>query len=56
MLLRPIKEAGTLLPKLVGVDKIIVGLLLAGSGAKVVWPLLKVVITLLIILNSPIFI
>ena len=42
MLLRLIKEAGALLPKLIGVDRIIVGLLLAGSGAKVVWPLLKV--------------
>ena len=42
MLLRPIKEAGALLPELVGVDGIIVSLLLAGSGAKVVWPLLGV--------------
>ena len=42
MLLRPIKEAGTLLPKLIGVDRIIVNPLLTGSGAKVVWPLLKV--------------
>ena len=42
MLLRPIKEAGALLPKLVGVDGIIKGLLLIGSRARVVWPLLKV--------------
>ena len=42
MLLRPIKEVGTLLPKLVGVDGIIKGLLLIGSRARVVWPLLKV--------------
>ena len=42
MLLKPIKEAGTLLLELVGVNRIIVGLLLASSGAKVVWPLLKV--------------
>ena len=43
MLLRPIKEAGTLLPKLVRVDGIIKGLLLTGSGARVVWPLLRVI-------------
>ena len=43
MLLRLIKEAGALLPELVGVDGIIIGPLLAGSGAKVVWLLLKVV-------------
>ena len=42
MLLRPIKEAGALLPELMGVDGIIVGPLLAGSGARVVWPLLGV--------------
>ena len=42
MLLRPIKKAGTLLPKLVGMDRIIKGLLLIGSRARVVWPLLKV--------------
>ena len=42
MLLRPIKEAGVLLLELVGVDRIIVGPLLAGSGARVVWPLLKI--------------
>ena len=42
MLLRPIKETGALLLELVEVDGIIVGLLLAGSGAKVVWPLLRV--------------
>ena len=42
MLLRPIKEAGTLLLELVKVDRMIVGLLLAGSRAKVVWPLLGV--------------
>ena len=41
-LLRPIKEVGTLLPKLVGVDGIIVGLLRAGGRARVVWPLLGV--------------
>ena len=43
MLLRPIKEAGTLLLELVGVDGIIVGPLLTGSGARVVWPLLRVI-------------
>ena len=42
MLLRPIKKAGTLLLKLVGVDGIIISLLLVGSRARVVWPLLKV--------------
>ena len=42
MLLRPIKEAGVLLPELVGVDGIIKGPLLTGSRARVVWPLLKV--------------
>ena len=42
MLLRPIKEAGALLLELVGVDRIIVGLLLASSKARVVWPLLGV--------------
>ena len=42
MLLRPIKEAGALLLKLIGVDRIIIGPLLAGSRARVVWPLLKV--------------
>ena len=42
MLLRPIKEAGTLLPELVGVDRIIKGPLLIGNGAKIVWPLLRV--------------
>ena len=42
MLLRPIKEAGTLLLELVGVDRIIKGPLLTGSGARVVWPLLGV--------------
>ena len=42
MLLRPIKEAGALLPELVGVDGIIINLLLADSRAKVVWPLLGV--------------
>ena len=41
-MLRPIKEAGTLLPKLVGVDGIIVSPLLAGNRARVVWPLLRV--------------
>ena len=43
MLLRPIKKAGALLLELIGVDGIIVGLLLTGSRARVVWPLLKVV-------------
>ena len=43
MLLRPIKKAGTLLLKLVGVDRIIISLLLIGSRARVVWPLLKVI-------------
>ena len=42
MLLKPIKEVGALLLELVGVDGIIVGPLLVGSGARVVWPLLKV--------------
>ena len=43
MLLRPIEEAGTLLPELMGVDGIIKGPLLTNSGAKVVWPLLRVI-------------
>ena len=43
MLLRPIKEAGALLPELIGVDRIIKGPLLTGNGARVVWPLLRVV-------------
>ena len=42
MLLRPIKEASTLLLKLIGVDGIIISLLLASNKAKVVWPLLRV--------------
>ena len=42
MLLRPIKKAGALLPKLIRVDGIIVGLLLVGSKTRVVWPLLGV--------------
>ena len=42
MLLRPIKKAGVLLLELIGVDRIIIGPLLIGSRAKVVWPLLKV--------------
>ena len=42
MLLRPIKEAGMLLPELIGVDGIIISSLLVGSGARVVWPLLRV--------------
>ena len=42
MLLRPIKKAGTLLPKLMGVNRIIKGLLLTGNMARVVWPLLGV--------------
>ena len=43
MLLRPIKEAGALLPKLVGVDGIIKGPLLTGNRVRVVWPLLRVI-------------
>ena len=43
MLLRPIKKAGTLLLKLVGVDRMIKGLLLTGNRARVVWPLLKII-------------
>ena len=42
MLLRPIKEADTLLPKLIGVDGIIKSSLLTDSRARVVWPLLGV--------------
>ena len=42
MLLRPIKEAGVLLPKLIGVDGMIKGPLLTSNRARVVWPLLKV--------------
>ena len=42
MLLRPIKEAGTLLLELVGVNGIIKNPLLIGSRARVVWPLLKI--------------
>ena len=42
MLLRPIKEAGMLLLELIGVDRIIKGPLLTDSGARVVWPLLRV--------------
>ena len=42
MLLKFIKKAGTLLLELVGVDRIIKSLLLTGSKARVVWPLLKV--------------
>ena len=42
MLLRPIKEAGILLLKLIGVNGIIIGPLLTNSRARVVWPLLKV--------------
>ena len=42
MLLRPIKEAGALLPELIGVDRMIKGLLLTDSRARVVWPLLRV--------------
>ena len=42
MLLRLIKEAGALLLELVEVDGIIIGLLLVGSKARVVWPLLKI--------------
>ena len=42
MLLRPIKKTGTLLPELIGVDRIIISPLLADSRARVVWPLLGV--------------
>ena len=42
MLLRPIEKTGALLLELVGVNRMIVGPLLAGSGAKVVWLLLRV--------------
>ena len=42
MLLRPIKKAGALLLKLVGVDGMIIGPLLTGNRARVVWPLLKI--------------
>ena len=42
MLLRLIKEAGVLLLKLIGVDRMIKGPLLTDSGARVVWPLLRV--------------
>ena len=42
MLLRPIKEIGILLLELIKINRIIVGLLLAGGEAKVVWPLLGV--------------
>ena len=42
MLLRPIKEAGMLLPELVEVDRIIKGPLLTDNRARVVWPLLGV--------------
>ena len=41
-MLRPIKEAGALLPELIGVDRIIIGLFLTDSRARVVWPLLKI--------------
>ena len=43
MLLRPIKKIGTLLLELVGVNGIIISLLLTGSRAKIVWPLLRVI-------------
>jgi hypothetical protein len=43
VLLSLIKAVGILLPELIGVDGITVGLLLASSKAKVIWPLLKVV-------------
>ena len=42
MLLRPIKKTGALLPKLIGVDGIIINLLLVGNRTRVVWPLLGV--------------
>ncbi len=41
MLLRSIKEVRELLLKLVGVDRIIIGVLLASSRVRVVWPLLR---------------
>jgi hypothetical protein len=44
VLLRPIKETGMLLPKLIGVDRIIINPLLINSRARVVWPLLKITI------------
>ena len=43
MLLRPIKETGALLLKLIRVAGMIKSLLLTGNRARVVWPLLKVV-------------
>ena len=42
MLLRLIKKVGVLLLKLIEVDRMIISPLLVGSGARVVWPLLKV--------------
>jgi len=42
VLLRLIKKTGVLLLELIKVNRIIVGLLLAGGGAKMVWPLLGV--------------
>ena len=42
MLLRLIKKISMLLLKLVGVDRMIIGLLLINNRAKVVWPLLRV--------------
>jgi hypothetical protein len=42
VLLRPIKETGVLLLELIGVDRIIIGPLLADSRVRVVWPLLRV--------------
>ena len=41
--MRPIKEAGALLPELVGVDRMIKGPLLTDSRVRVVWLLLRVV-------------
>ena len=41
MLLRSIKEVRELLLKLVRVDRIIIGVLLASSRVRVVWPLLR---------------
>ena len=43
MLLRFIKEVDALLLELIGVNRIIISPLLTGSGAKVVWPLLRVI-------------
>ena len=41
MLLRSIEEVKELSPELAGVDGITMGVLQAGSGVRVVWPLLR---------------